>query len=320
MRRTIALCACAVGTLLPAIGLAAAAPTNGSRPVPPSKWTYTQDKDVMRGTTTYFARLQSDNALQFAFPYSGGARGALYVRDKLGELNILLTMDKGQFLCSEFSDDTVAVKFDDGPVEEFTCSDAADGSTAVIFIEPEEKFLAELRTSTRLILEAPFFQEGRKQLTFQTRGIRWDHNQPSQPTVPDKSDPAAGIEDKPAFATPSQTIDWAQLPSAGGISPIAVMPPSAPTPPVALTSHAITAGDYPAISLRLQEQGVVAVRYLIAADGSVVQVNVVKSSGSQRLDDAAVAMVKRRWMFKPGTQDGKPVATWHEDAITFRLQ
>lgn len=86
-----------------------------------------------------------------------------------------------------------------------------------------------------------------------------------------------------------------------------------------MTSHAITAGDYPQTSLRLQEQGKVLIEYLVKDDGSVGDCNVTTSSGKSRLDDAACAMVKRHWKFKPAMQDGKPVAVFLAAEVIFQL-
>ena len=56
------------------------------------------------------------------------------------------------------------------------------------------------------------------------------------------------------------------------------------TPAVALSSHAITSDQYPTISIRLGEQGVVAIKYLVDTDGNVADVQVTKSSGHDHLD------------------------------------
>lgn len=97
-------------------------------------------------------------------------------------------------------------------------------------------------------------------------------------------------------------------------------PPPPPTPPVATTSHAVTADDYPPVSIRLQEQGKVAIKYLVKEDGSVGACNVTTSSGKARLDDAACTMVKRRWKFKPATQEGKNVAEFLTAEVIFQLK
>lgn len=102
--------------------------------------------------------------------------------------------------------------------------------------------------------------------------------------------------------------------------PKAAPPPPPPTPPQPTTSHAVTADDYPPLSIRLQEQGVVGIRYLVGTDGNVDKVEITKSSGHDRLDKAAIAMVKRKWKFKPATQGGKPVAEWQRVNVVFRLR
>jgi protein TonB len=82
----------------------------------------------------------------------------------------------------------------------------------------------------------------------------------------------------------------------------------------------VTADDYPAISIRLQEQGTVAIRFVIAPDGNVNECAVATSSGKPRLDDAACTMVKRRWKYKPATQDGKPIAQNTTANVVFQLR
>jgi protein TonB len=58
-----------------------------------------------------------------------------------------------------------------------------------------------------------------------------------------------------------------------------------------MSRHQITFDDYPPVARRLGEQGTVKVKYLVEADGSVGDCDVMTSSGSQRLDDAACVMV-----------------------------
>ena len=101
-----------------------------------------------------------------------------------------------------------------------------------------------------------------------------------------------------------------------------VLPPAPPPPtlPVAINSHAVTAADYPLIAIRLQEQGNVVVKYLVREDGSVGDCNVTTPSGKPLLDDAACAMVKRRWKFKPAMQDGKPIAEFLTAEVVFKLK
>ena len=91
------------------------------------------------------------------------------------------------------------------------------------------------------------------------------------------------------------------------------------TPPVPITSHAVTSDDYPDLSIRLAEQGLAKIKYLVQPDGTVNECTVIMSSGSSRLDVAACTMVKRRWQFRPATQNGKPVAEYLQADVSFTL-
>jgi protein TonB len=76
---------------------------------------------------------------------------------------------------------------------------------------------------------------------------------------------------------------------------------------------------YPPVSRRLGEQGRVVLRVLVDADGNAEQVDVRTSSGSVRLDAAALEAV-RRWKFVPAKQGDRAIAAWVLVPISFRLE
>src|SRR6185312_9604777 len=171
MRTRLAL---AISLLMIAPALAAPVkPAPKAAPAHPAgKWRYHSTADKMRGTVARFAELDSKNSLRFGFPYRGG-RATLTLRDRAQDgLNVLLSV-QGQFLCSSFSDSSVAVKFDNGPVEDYDCSEPDSGTTGLIFIENADKFVTRLRSARTVIIEANFFQEGPKQMEFDTAGLIW---------------------------------------------------------------------------------------------------------------------------------------------------
>ncbi len=76
---------------------------------------------------------------------------------------------------------------------------------------------------------------------------------------------------------------------------------------------------YPSISRRLNEQGKTTVRVLIGTDGLPQRAEIVKSSGFDRLDQAAVATVMR-WRYVAGKRGGVAEAMWFNVPIHWVLE
>jgi periplasmic protein TonB len=76
--------------------------------------------------------------------------------------------------------------------------------------------------------------------------------------------------------------------------------------------------QYPDASIRNEEEGLVQLRIRVGADGRALAVEVFKSSGHRRLDEAALRAV-RDWRFAPAAQDGNTVETWESVTVRFRL-
>ena len=76
---------------------------------------------------------------------------------------------------------------------------------------------------------------------------------------------------------------------------------------------------YPSISRRLNEQGKTTVRVLIGVDGLPQRAEIVKSSGFDRLDQAAMATVMR-WRYVPGKRGGVAEAMWFNVPINWVLE
>jgi periplasmic protein TonB len=109
-------------------------------------------------------------------------------------------------------------------------------------------------------------------------------------------------------------------------APVAPAAPAAPAHAVVKTLPStqgkgarITQPEYPPASRRAGEAGTVTLAAYVLDSGRVGEVKIVKSSGFEKLDEAAVKDVQRNWRFVPGKEDGKPVAMWHTFQVTFRL-
>jgi protein TonB len=75
---------------------------------------------------------------------------------------------------------------------------------------------------------------------------------------------------------------------------------------------------YPPAAIRGNQEGTVRLRLLVDEWGRAREVQVAKSSGFDRLDEAAVSAV-RRWQFAPAAQDSRAVLAWTEVSVVFRL-
>ena len=84
--------------------------------------------------------------------------------------------------------------------------------------------------------------------------------------------------------------------------------------------HPLTQPDYPMSSIHLNEQGKLALAVLVGADGRVVDVKVAQSSGSTRLDQAAVNEARAHWRLKPASRNGVPFEQWLTLGVVFRLE
>ncbi len=111
-------------------------------------------------------------------------------------------------------------------------------------------------------------------------------------------------------------------------APTAVTTVKPPAPPVTAPVNVLPRIDaqhshepeYPPQSRRLGEQGAVVLQVLVDIDGRVIDSKLVKSSGFDRLDQAALEGVKTSYRFVPGTVDGKPQQMWHTITINWKLR
>ncbi len=76
---------------------------------------------------------------------------------------------------------------------------------------------------------------------------------------------------------------------------------------------------YPSMSKRLREEGAVALLVRVSVEGEALSVEVARSSGFSRLDDAARRAV-RRWKFKPSRRGDEAVEGIALVPITFSLK
>ncbi|SEA48065.1 energy transducer TonB [Variovorax sp. YR216] len=124
--------------------------------------------------------------------------------------------------------------------------------------------------------------------------------------------PQAIREPKPAPNAPTGSLEPPppQAPIAAPAPPEPPAPPPAPPAPPSVQLPSSNADYlqnpkpvYPAMSKRLGEQGKTTVRVLIGVDGLPKQASIFRSSGYERLDEAARQAVMS-WRYVPGKRNG----------------
>ena len=155
---------------------------------------------------------------------------------------------------------------------------------------------------------------------------------PPEPPPPEPPPPIVPVINKMpsehAIVTPPVPPQPPAPPKPAVVTPA---PPSEPTPPAPppppSRPKTISTGveylqapkpEYPPLAIRRGEEGRVTLRVLVDENGRPIQVEVQKTSGSPRLDEAARKAVQRV-MFKPHIEDGRAISVYAIVPIDFNL-
>ena len=153
---------------------------------------------------------------------------------------------------------------------------------------------------------------------------------PPPPVVPVVKAPPPVVIAAPAAAPSPAAFEVAPPPVEPNppAPPVAVQPieapPAPPAPPKMIPASAVQYLDamppeYPRTSRRLNEAGTVTLRVYIDERGLPATVQISRSSGFARLDEAALAVVKK-WRFKPYSENGQPTAGYAFIPVMFELE
>ena len=147
--------------------------------------------DKIHNKASAWNQLESDNSVEFGFPY-GGQKMTLTVRKTPSSgTNVYVSMRNGQLICDISNGCPIKVKFDTAPPMTFTGRTPSDYSSNTLFLVPEERFIAQLRKSKSAVIEVVFYQHGSVQYEFTTTGFEWAVPKPS--TVTEKQSAAPEI-------------------------------------------------------------------------------------------------------------------------------
>ena len=77
---------------------------------------------------------------------------------------------------------------------------------------------------------------------------------------------------------------------------------------------------YPAIAAENGIQGKVQCQFVVNKDGSIEDIQVVRSAGDPSLDKEAIRVIKSMPNWNPGKQRGKPVRVKYTIPVNFKLE
>lgn len=135
------------------------------------------------------------------------------------------------------------------------------------------------------------------------------------PVAPSLATPVAPIVSSPPASSPSAQAVAAAVPTQGQVLAAAPAPVAEVFVPPSFLFRQEPA--YPERARRAGAEGVVGVRIVLAANGSVRQVELTQSSGSRLLDEAALTAA-RASSFAPASRNRAPVDS--EAVATYRFE
>lgn len=147
-------------------------PEEASTAAEETDWSISEQKDELRGTTDKFASVTSENSVSFDFPYCCDSRLQITVRKtaQYGQ-DVIFQISDGQFVCGIY--DCTGMISIDGKPEQLSLNNPADHDPKVLFAKYPDAIIKKLKSSSKVIVELPFYQEGNRQFTFETRNLEW---------------------------------------------------------------------------------------------------------------------------------------------------
>lgn len=147
-----------------------------------SDWQYSDEVDKMTSKQIYFANIDATEEFKLKFPYEGGSTPSIMVRRKNGETNVIFGVTKGQFMPG-VDGETIKVRFDDNPAEEFHCAGSDDEDSRYLFIEQATRFVKRLKASKKALIEVEMYDNGMQLAEFNTAGFVTDNFLPHEATI-----------------------------------------------------------------------------------------------------------------------------------------
>ncbi|OYU14705.1 MAG: hypothetical protein CFE37_09570 [Alphaproteobacteria bacterium PA4] len=134
--------------------------------------------------------------------------------------------------------------------------------------------------------------------------------------------PAPIWDEAPPPAKPAEIVTGPTQPYEPPVvyEPVVRKAEPGPITPARMDPRATVQPAYPPAARRMGEEGSVVIRIHIGRDGRVMRAELAQSSGSPRLDQAALTHALAAWRFQPARQDGVAIESDRTMTLRFRLE
>lgn len=136
------------------------------------KWDYNTRTDEMTDKKIYWASCESKNTEYLEFPYEGGTKLTLTIRNMKGKNEIYITINKGQL---QTYDKYASIRLDDGKATSYTLIGSDDGDSKFAFIYAGNSLISKIKKASVIKIQLPFYGNGRRTFTFEPGTLEWNH-------------------------------------------------------------------------------------------------------------------------------------------------
>lgn len=149
-------------------------------PEPVSDWTYDDRQDPMTDAYTRTGCTTSSNQAYLSSPYRPtNARLCIRQSPQHGLDVYVHLLGDGQIICRSYRNCTVPVRFGEGAQQSFSATDAADGSSDIVFITNASRFIAAAGEADVIRVQLTFYRDGDQVLEFPSAGLEWPRPTPA---------------------------------------------------------------------------------------------------------------------------------------------
>ena len=135
-----------------------------------SKWNYREEVDAMRDITSSLAQLTSNDPVDLPFPWQGGTHCTITIIRSGARREVLVSAIPAQFQFGRMIY-IISSRADSGSILEWSGNKTPNGRLDMMRLTQPEAFVRSFQRARHLVLEADFYNVGRRQFDFSPEGL-----------------------------------------------------------------------------------------------------------------------------------------------------